>query len=185
MINSNEVQRPSSSFFVDMLCVPSPNTTALKKNKTFVMVAPTTNLRATTVTLWERYRFVWKVLLCWFVCPQRSFLVGVLGVKLFRRPWGFPDSGSGDERECVFVHVGIRSHCFVYLTAHFLPSFISYRWLNAESAQRTFPTSETFPNGPQAFERTPFVICISNFIVSVTTSESTKSHRKKYLDKIK
>ena len=82
------------------------------------MVASTRNFRATTVILWERYRFVYrKVLLCWSVCPQRSFLVGVLGVKLFRRPWRFPDSGSGDGRECVFVHVGNRepllrvSHC--------------------------------------------------------------------------
>ena len=150
-----------------VMCAVTKYNSIKKKNKTFAMVAPTRNFRATTITLWERYRFVYrKVLLCWFVYPQRSFLVGVLGVKLFRRPWGFPDSGSGDGRECVFVHVGIRSHWFVYLTAHLLPSFISYRWLNAESAQCTFPTSETFPNGPRAFERTPFVICISNFIVS-------------------
>ena len=136
------------------------------KKKKFAMVASTRNFRATTVILWERYRFVYrKVLLCWFVCPQRSFLVGVLGVKLFRRPWGFPDSRSGDGRECVFVHVGNREPllCVSHCTP---PSFISYRWLNAESAQSTFPTSETFPNGPRVFERTPCVICISNFIVS-------------------
>ena len=64
----------------------------------------------------------------------------------------------------------------MYLTAHLLPSFTSYRRLNAESAQHTFPTSETVLGYLRG------LLChlyqqLHSLGVNIT-SESIKSHRK-------
>ena len=167
-----------------MLCVLSPNTAALKKNKALAMVAPPRNFRATIVMLWERYRFLHrKMLLCWFVCPQRSFLVGVVGVKRFRRPWRLPDSMSGDGRECVFVRVGIKDP-LLRVSHRTPPSFLHQ--LQTTECRISTAHIPNVRDGPWVFERTP----LSS--VSATSQSRGKHHfwvykesQKNYLDKVK